>query len=84
MAVEDKFRNPLPIKTLMNGLGLMAGRCRRPLGKMTRAGVEIIRDTAKVVWEKNPKILEPIEKAYEVDIGERLANDAYWDILAYK
>ncbi len=83
-AVEDRFRNPLPIKTLMNGLGMVAGRCRQPLGKMTRAGVEIIRDTAKVVWEKNPKILEPIEKAYEVDIGERLANDAYWDILAYK
>ncbi len=84
VAVEDKFRNPLPIKTLMNGLGMPAGLCRPPLGKMTRAGVEIVRNAAKLVWEKNPQILEPIEKAYEVDIGERLANDAYWDTLAYK
>ncbi len=84
VAVEDKFRNPVPIKTLMNGLGMTAGPCRAPLGKMSRAAVEVVRDAAKSVWKKNRQILEPIEKAYEVDIGERLANDAYWDALAYK
>lgn len=84
VVIEDKVRNPLPIKTLMNGLGMSAGQCRQPLGKMTRTGVEIIRDAAKLVWNKNPQILEPIEKVYEVDIAERLANDAYWDMLAYK
>ena len=84
VSVEDKFRNPLPVKTLMNGLGMPAGPCREPLGKMTRAGVEIVRNAAKLVWKKNSQILEPIEKTYEVDIGERLANDAYWDVLAYK
>jgi len=83
-AVEDRFRNPLPIKTLMNGLGMAAGLCRQPLGKMTYAGVKMVRDAAKSVWENNPGILEPVEEAYEVDIGERLANDAYWNALAYK
>ncbi|MBW1617054.1 MAG: dihydrodipicolinate synthase family protein, partial [Deltaproteobacteria bacterium] len=31
-----KFKNPLPIKTAMNILGMPAGKCRRPLGKMTK------------------------------------------------
>ena len=84
VTVEDKFRNPIPVKTLMNGLGMAAGPCRSPLGKMTRAGVEIVRSAARTVWEKTPQVLEPIEKAYEVDIGERLANEAYWNVLAYK
>jgi 4-hydroxy-tetrahydrodipicolinate synthase len=36
--VPCKFRNPLPIKTLMNGLGLPSGPCRQPLGRMTPKG----------------------------------------------
>ncbi len=84
VSVDDRFRNPLPVKTLMNGLGMTAGSCREPLGKMSKAGAEMVRNAARSVWKKNPKILEPIEKAYEVDIAERLANDAYWDVLAYK
>ena len=35
---EVKARNPLPVKTLMNILGMPAGPCRQPLGKMNRAG----------------------------------------------
>ncbi len=84
VAVEDRFRNPLPIKTLMNGIGMSAGPCRSPLGKMTCAGVKMVRNAAKLVWQENPQILKPVEDAYEVDIEERLANDAYWDILAYE
>lgn len=84
MVVEDKFRNPLPIKTLMNGLGMSAGPCRPPLGKMTCAGVKIVRNAAKLVWQESPQILRPIEETYEVDIEERLVDDACWDTLAYE
>lgn len=81
--VEDKFRNPLPVKTLMNGLGMPAGSCRRPLGKMSREGVENIRRAARTVWKNNPEILRPIEEAYGVNIEERLEKDEFWDELAY-
>ena len=40
LTVRDKFRNPLGIKTLMHGLGMISGGCRQPLGKMTPAGVD--------------------------------------------
>ncbi|MCK4436511.1 4-hydroxy-tetrahydrodipicolinate synthase [bacterium] len=82
-AVEDKFRNPLPVKTLMNGLGMPAGPCRRPLGKMSPHGVRVVRNAARTVWKKNPEILKPIEDAYGVKIEERLEKDKYWDKLHY-
>ena len=40
--VPCKFRNPVPIKTIMNGLGIPSGPCRPPLGKMTPKGVEVV------------------------------------------
>jgi len=81
--VEDKFRNPLPIKVLMNGLGMAAGPCRRPLGKMSTSGIEIVRQAARAVWENYPEVLKPIEDAYKVRIDERLKNDKYWEELVY-
>ncbi len=81
--VEDKFRNPLPIKVLMNGLGMAAGHCRRPLGKMSENGVEIVRGAVRTVWENNPELLKPIEKAYNVRVEERIRNDKYWEELVY-
>ncbi len=84
ISVEDKFRNPLPVKTLMNGLGMPAGPCRRPLGRMSREGIEKIRQAARTVWKKNPEILRPIEETYGVNIEERLNKDEYWHRLAYR
>lgn len=83
ISVEDKFRNPLPVKTLMNGLGMPAGPCRRPLGKMSREGVEKVRQAARTVWKNNPEILKPIEEVYGVNIEERLEKDEHWNKLAY-
>ena len=79
ISVEDRFRNPLPVKTLMNGLGMSAGPCRRPLGRMSREGVEKVRQAARTVWKNNPEILEPLEEAYGVKIKERLEKDEYWN-----
>lgn len=81
--VKDRFRNPVPIKTLMNGLGMPAGSARAPLGRMTRAGVQIVRDAARTVWHDHPEILAPIEDHYEVNIAARLEDDAVWNALAY-
>ncbi len=77
--VPCKFRNPLPIKTLMKGLGLPSGPCRPPLGKMTSKGVEIVRGAIKAVYERNKEILMPIQDYYKVNLKERIDNDEYWE-----
>lgn len=82
--VTYKFANPVPIKTMMNGLGMITGLCKKPHGKMTRRGVETVRKALKEVWAKNPQLLEPIEKYYDVNIAERLKDDKVWDNLSYR
>ncbi len=76
--VPCKFRNPLPIKTLMNGLGLPSGSCRPPLGRMTPKGVEVVRRAIRTVYERNKEILMPIQDYYKVNLKERIDNDEYW------
>lgn len=78
-----KARNPLPIKSLMNVLGMPSGPCRKPLGKMTKNGMKTIIDTAKGVHEKNPEILGPVEAFFKVDINDRLSHSRYWEKLCY-
>ncbi len=78
-----KARNPLPYKTLMNILGMPAGPCRRPLGKMTKKGLEKVLNTARTVYEKNPEILKPIEDFFDVDLSKRLYDKSVLEGLAY-
>jgi 4-hydroxy-tetrahydrodipicolinate synthase len=81
--VTCKARNPLAFKTLMNVLGMPAGPCRQPLGKMTRAGLEIVLVNARRIYETNPAILRPIEDFFSVDLSERLYNERFWQGLTY-
>jgi len=81
--VEDKFRNPDAIKTIMAGLGIPSGLGRSPLGKMTSPAVEEVRSTLRKVWEENQWVLEPIQAFYNVEIPDRLADDRIWKELAY-
>ena len=76
--VPAKFRNPVPIKTMMKGLGLPSGPCRPPLGKMTPKGVEVVRNALKEVYSKDRELLRPIEAFYKVNVEERLSNDRFW------
>lgn len=76
--VEDRYRNPLAIKTLMAGLGMPSGPCRMPLGKMSMAGVDVVRNAARQVWERSPEVLWPVGEFYGVDVAARLADDLIW------
>jgi 4-hydroxy-tetrahydrodipicolinate synthase len=67
----------------MNVLGMPAGPCRQPLGKMTRAGLEIVLVNARRIYETNPAILRPIEEFFSVDLSERLYNERFWQGLTY-
>ncbi|MCW3983533.1 MAG: 4-hydroxy-tetrahydrodipicolinate synthase [Candidatus Bathyarchaeota archaeon] len=81
--VACKARNPLAIKTLMNILGMPAGPCRQPLGKMTRNGIEVVLASARKVYEANPQVLQPVADHFGVDLKDRLYNEKYIEGLYY-
>jgi len=78
-----KARNPLPIKTLMRLLGMPVGPVRRPLGKMTRAGLATVCNAAATIWKNHPEVLEPVAETFDVDVEARLADPACREGLAY-
>ena len=80
--VTDKFRNPVPVKTMMAGLGMLASTRRPPLGRMSPTAVAQCRDALREVQNADPGILGPIEEAFDVRIGQRLEDDARWSALA--
>jgi 4-hydroxy-tetrahydrodipicolinate synthase len=81
--VVCRARNPLAYKTLMNVLGMPAGPCRQPLGKMTKKGLEKVLVSARKVYEGKPEILEPVEVFFDVDLGQRLYKEKFWQGLSY-
>jgi 4-hydroxy-tetrahydrodipicolinate synthase len=81
--VVCRARNPLAIKTLMAILGMPAGGCRPPLGKMTKLGMDTVLNTARQVHQDHPEIFQPIEAFFKVDVSQRLEDPACWKDFAY-
>jgi 4-hydroxy-tetrahydrodipicolinate synthase len=67
-----RFRNPVPIKTLMGILGMPAGECRQPLGRMTPQGVAQVLAAGRRVLAEAPEIFAPVAEFFGVDVGARL------------
>ena len=82
--VTCRARNPLAIKTLMAILGMPSGNCRQPLGKMSKNGLNKVLDVAREVQKNNPEIFRPVADFFDLDIEERLTNDAYAEGLCYQ
>jgi 4-hydroxy-tetrahydrodipicolinate synthase len=82
--VACRARNPLAIKTFMALLGMPVGPCRRPLGKMTRKGLDFVLAVGRRVQSEHPEILKPVADFFGVDINERLDNPKYLEGLFYK
>ena len=76
--VPCKFRNPVPIKTMMKSLGLPAGPSRPPLGKMTPKAVQVVRGALRETYGKGKEVFRPLEEFYKINVEERLSNDRYW------
>ncbi|AOY59593.1 MULTISPECIES: 4-hydroxy-tetrahydrodipicolinate synthase [Desulfococcus] len=82
--VACRARNPLGIKTLMHILGMPSGVCRRPLGKMTANGIQVVLEAAREVQARTPEILAPISDFFGIDIENRLNSPDRWEHLFYK
>lgn len=81
--VSCRARNPLGLKTFMALLGMPAGECRQPLGKMSANGLRFVLESARAVWNDNPEILQPLATFFDIDIEERLQNPRHLQGLAY-
>lgn len=81
--VQCKSRNPVPVKALMNLLGMPSGPCRQPLGRMTRQGADTIIGAARQVHSSDPELLGPIGAFFDVDIEARLHDASLVDELIY-
>ena len=81
--VSCRARNPLPLKTMMQILKMPGGFCRKPLGKMTLKGFNIVLDALKSVQLNNPEIFEPVASFFKVDIEQRLSNIEFHKNLYY-
>jgi len=82
--VTCRARNPLATKTLMNILGMPAGSCRPPLGKMTPNGLQVVLNAARTVQRTHPEIFAPIAEFFDVDVERRLKDEANWRQLCYE
>ena len=81
--VQCKSRNPLPIKSLMNLLGMPSGPCRRPLGKMTPRGMQTLVTAARQVFDNDASLLAPIAEFFDVDVEARLNDEKAIEELTY-
>ena len=79
-----RARNPLAVKTLMNILGMPSGHCRRPMGKMTRNGIEQVLSTVQQVQSSHPEILAPAAEFFNIDIAARIHTPKNWESLSYQ
>lgn len=81
--VKCKARNPVPLKTLMNVLGMPAGPGRRPLGKMSRAGIEVVLTAARQAHKNDPATFAPVAEFFGVDVDARLQDESLIEKLTY-
>ncbi len=81
--VTCRSRNPVPVKTLMQLLGMPSGPCRKPLGKMTQKGFIVLLDAVRGIFSSHPEIFEPIGSFFKVNIEKRLYDPEFQKNLWY-
>jgi len=81
--VNCRARNPLPLKTMMQLLGMPSGPCRKPLGRMTEKGFKIVLKAMKQVQADTPEIFKPIADFFNVDIDQQFDNTKFQKTLWY-
>ncbi len=78
-----RARNPVPLKAMMRILGLPAGRCRPPLGRLTPAGLARVLDALRRSFADCPELFDEVEAAFGVSVADRLEDPRSWEGIAY-
>ncbi|HUI38858.1 MAG TPA: dihydrodipicolinate synthase family protein, partial [Thermoplasmata archaeon] len=81
--VRVRARNPVPVKSMMRILGLPAGRCRPPLGRLTPGACTVVVDALRKANADCPELFDEIEAAFGVSVADRLADPPSWQGVAY-
>ncbi|MDM8540468.1 4-hydroxy-tetrahydrodipicolinate synthase [Desulfococcaceae bacterium HSG9] len=82
--VNCRARNPSAVKTLMAVLGMPSGGMRKPMGLMSKKGLDVVLEAARTIQSANPELFQPVADFFNVNIEERLDNSSYWENLCYK
>jgi len=80
---SDKIRNPVPIKVMMNILGMTPGQCRSPLGKLPKIAALHMQKKLLTLCKDNWWVLEPIQKFFNVDVKQRIEDWNTWKPFVY-
>ncbi len=81
--VRVKARNPVPVKTIMNILGIPAGPCRPPLGRLTHTALSSVLFALRSAHQLCPGLFSEVEAAFDISVEDRLQNARHWEGLAY-
>ena len=81
--VRLRARNPVPVKAMMNILGMPSGPCRPPLGRLTRPALDIVLDALGTAYLDCPDLFDENEATFDVSVDERLRDRHRWESLAY-
>jgi len=81
--VRVRARNPVPVKAIMNILGIPAGRCRPPLGRLTPSALDVVLGALRRAHEECPELFAEVESAFDVTVSERLRDPRSWEGLSY-
>jgi 4-hydroxy-tetrahydrodipicolinate synthase len=65
-------------------LGMPAGSCRQPLGKMTANGLETVLGAARTVFAADPRVFQPVADFFGVDVEARLNSLNFRKGLSYE
>jgi len=81
--VRVRVRNPVPVKAIMNVLGIPAGRCRPPLGRLTSSALELVLGALRTAHVECPELFTEVETAFDVTVTARLRDPRSWEGLSY-
>jgi len=72
LAVPQRTRGPVPVKTALALLGLGSCACRPPLGPLGPNGEARVRAALVAAHRGHPELLAPLAEYFELDLARRL------------
>jgi 4-hydroxy-tetrahydrodipicolinate synthase len=69
LQVPQRQRNPVPVKTALQLLGVLTEGCRDPLMEMGPKGTSRVRSSLRLTARRAPEVLSDLARSFEVDVA---------------